>query len=172
MRKMLSGITTWEEAWMAIQKGMDALGFVLEPKSRRYVNPERAREIILRLPPFISTIGVFENTPRYVIQELVTFCRLDRLLFLGQESPKECKDYFQPIIKYLSSLNDCNEYEGINTFLIDVKEKTELTIAENRSLYFIVPGTYSTVPDSDVFYGIYYLLNPDGSISEAPLQPL
>ncbi|NLL19604.1 MAG: hypothetical protein GX262_11375 [Clostridia bacterium] len=168
MRKMLSGITTWEEAWMAIQKGMDALGFVLEPKSRRYVNPERAREIIFRLPPFISTVGVFQNTPRYVIQELVTFCRLDRLLFLGQESPKECKDYFQPVIKYLPSLDDYKDYEGINNFLIDVKGKTKLTIPENSSLYLIVPGTSSTLKVSDV-YGLYYLLNPDGTISESPL---
>lgn len=168
MRKIMSGITTWAEAQAAIQKGMDALGFVLEPKSRRYVNPEQAREIILRLPPFVTTVGVFCNTPRYVIQELVTFCRLDRLLLLGQESPKECKDFFQPVIKYLPNLTHYKEYEDINTFLIDSREKANITITDDRSIYLIVPGTSVNVQAAGI-YGLYFLLNPDGTISEAPL---
>lgn len=168
MRKILIGIKTWEEAWRAIQNGMDALGFVLEPKSKGYVNPEQAREIIFRLPPLVSIVGVFQNTPRYAVQELVTFCRLDRLLFLGEESPQECKGYSQPIIKYVPSLTQCSDYEGINTFLINNLEKADFINTQDQSLYFIVPGNPANLQEGHA-YGLYYFLNPDGIICEPPI---
>ncbi|MFA5537311.1 MAG: hypothetical protein WDA53_09095, partial [Bacillota bacterium] len=65
-------------------------------------------------------VGVFANTARYAIQELTTFCRLDWLLFLGSETAKECEDYFQPIIKYLSDRNLHKLYKEVNNFLFDL----------------------------------------------------
>lgn len=131
MRTIVSGIRNIEEALYFINAGVNGLGFVLEPKSKHYVNPEQAREIILKLPPLITTIGVFEDTPRYVIQELTTFCRLDWLLFFGSELPKDCEDYHQPIIKYLPQFELHKDYNKINSFLVK-QDKGNCFIYHNK----------------------------------------
>lgn len=137
MRILVSCITSWNEASYAIDKGAHALGFVLEPKSHSYINPEQAREIIQRLPPFVGTVGVFKDTPRYAIQELTTFCRLDWLLFMGEESPKDCEGYFQPVIKSLSKLSNYREYQSVSAFLVT---KEEVINAKHDGPYVICPG--------------------------------
>ncbi len=59
-RVKICGITRLVDAIAAIEFGADALGFVLERSSPRYIgdNPE-AMEIPFQLPPFIQTIAVF-----------------------------------------------------------------------------------------------------------------
>lgn len=156
MKIMISGITSWDEAWNAIVGGAHGLGFVLEPNSVRYINPELAREIILQLPPLISTIGVFKNTPRYIIQELTTFCRLDWLLLLGQETPKECEDYRQPIIKSLPNAASYGDYESVMAFLT----------AKNK---IVTKKNYFKHKKDNVF-GLYLALDDDGNVDGIPIS--
>lgn len=154
LRKIVSGIKNLEEAWHFINAGVDGLGFVLEPKGKRYINPEHAREIILKLPPLIATIGVFINTPRYIIQELTTFCRLDWLLFKGKETPQECEDYYQPIIRYLPQIELYKDYKEINSFLIK-QEKAETHGAndwETTHLIYHRIGSSKKEPTAFAFY--------------------
>lgn len=171
MRKLMSGITTWAEARYAMEQGMDALGFVLEPKSHRYVDPEKAREIILKLPPLICTVGVFQDTPRYAIQELTTFCRLDWLLFLGNEDPQDCRGYSQPIIKFLPGFHHHVNYTGVNAFLLNDRQALESVDNTVETCYFLVPGAsfHEKIPGA---FGLYFLLNADGTICKTPLARL
>lgn len=90
VRVKICGIRTWEEAKMAVDAGVHALGFVFAPSPRR-INPETAREIILRLPPFVTPVGVFVNQPRYEVQEIASFCSLQALQFHGDEDPAYCR---------------------------------------------------------------------------------
>jgi phosphoribosylanthranilate isomerase len=46
---------------MALDLGADALGFNFHPPSPRYVDYVVARDIIRRLPPLATTVGVFVN---------------------------------------------------------------------------------------------------------------
>jgi phosphoribosylanthranilate isomerase len=55
----ICGITSLEDAQLAVDAGADALGFVFYPPSPRYVTPEQAEQIIQTLPPFVTTVGLF-----------------------------------------------------------------------------------------------------------------
>lgn len=100
-RVKICGIRSDEDAKMAIDAGAHAIAFNFVRGSKRYINPEAAREIIWRLPPFIAVVGVFADEPRYSIEEIATLCRLHVLQFHGNESASYCKKWSYPIIKAL-----------------------------------------------------------------------
>lgn len=68
------GITSLEDARVAIASGAEYLGFNFYRKSPRYLTPENARAIIEQLPPEIVAVGIFVNEakPEDLIQILKT----------------------------------------------------------------------------------------------------
>ena len=63
MKVKVCGITSYEDAVMALDEAVDALGFNFFPSSPRYISPADARSIIRRLPPFTAAVGLFVNVP-------------------------------------------------------------------------------------------------------------
>src|ERR1035441_6575266 len=62
-RVKICGITRWEDAQLAVELGASALGFNFYPPSPRYIEPAAARAIILKLPPLVTTVGIFADEP-------------------------------------------------------------------------------------------------------------
>jgi phosphoribosylanthranilate isomerase len=60
-RVKICGMTRLEDARLAVELGAAALGFNFYPPSPRYVAPAVARDMIRRLPPFVTAVGVFAN---------------------------------------------------------------------------------------------------------------
>ncbi|ANT65236.1 MULTISPECIES: phosphoribosylanthranilate isomerase [Prosthecochloris] len=68
-RIKICGITTLRDALVCIEAGVHALGFNFSSESPRAVSPDKAHEIIRKLPPFVTAIGVFvEQSPDEVCQ--------------------------------------------------------------------------------------------------------
>jgi len=72
----ICGITTEEDALLAVAMGADALGFVFASGSPRQVSPDTVRDILHRLPTDTMTIGVFrDERPELVARRLDVLLR-------------------------------------------------------------------------------------------------
>jgi phosphoribosylanthranilate isomerase len=116
----ICGITNYEDAQAAIDLGADLLGFNFYPKSPRYIAPDKAREIINKLPGFIDITGVFVNSPLEQIREAVGTCQLNWVQLHGEESPEFCESFRSLEVKTMKAVrvkdqSDIQKAEGYFT---------------------------------------------------------
>ncbi len=120
----ICGITNLDDALAAIDFGADALGFVFFEKSPRYITYEDAALIIKKLPPFITTIGVFVNKNPEEIESIIDYTRIDVVQLHGDETPEMCtvsKRIIKAIrVKSLDSLEPLIHFKDkVSAFLLD-----------------------------------------------------
>lgn len=99
VRVKICGITRLEDALAAAELGADALGFNLWPGSPRFLPPEAAREIVSRLPPLVTPVGVFVNQPRAEVMRLAAAAGVALLQLHGDETPDDCQGLGLPVVK-------------------------------------------------------------------------
>ncbi len=73
VRVKVCGITSLADALLAVDNGADALGFVFFRKSPRNVTPEAVVEIVKGLPPFVSKVGVFVDSPLEMVVQILLY---------------------------------------------------------------------------------------------------
>lgn len=82
----ICGITSEEDALLAVAMGADAIGFIFAP-SPRQIAPSKVREIVRRLPPEVLTIGVFRDEHPSRVLEIMKLARIQGAQLHGHESP-------------------------------------------------------------------------------------
>jgi len=88
----MCGTTRLEDGLAAVRCGVDALGFILYPRSLRYISPDDATVICAQLPPFVDRIGVLVNE---TIDRAVRFVEMAGFSYLqlhGNESASYCAE--------------------------------------------------------------------------------
>ncbi len=127
MKVKVCGITSHEDAAMALEQGVDALGFNFYPSSPRYIDPERARGIIRRLPPFTSTVGIFVNVPMpEQVIEIARIACVQVLQLHGGETPEYCNKLSDwVLIKAVhvgeDAVPDLSDEYPVQAFLLDTR---------------------------------------------------
>jgi len=133
MKVKICGITNLKDALLVSSAGADALGFIFSKKSPRYISKRKAGEIIQRLDPFLTKVGVFLDQGKQEVLDIASSLGLDILQFHGREAPAYCH-FFKPRFKVIKVFfPEDSPYEGkisrykIDAFMFDIKyeEKTK-----------------------------------------------
>jgi phosphoribosylanthranilate isomerase len=95
----ICGITRIEDALAAARCGAHAIGLVFFRPSPRYVAPDRARDIIRALPPFVTPVGLFVDAPAQEVRAVLAQAPVSLLQFHGAESPAFCRQFRLPYMK-------------------------------------------------------------------------
>ena len=119
----ICGMTNLNDVKVAVDSGVDAVGFIFYKKSPRSVTMQAVREIVLELPPFVDSVGVFVNETAEQINKIADHCKLDRVQLHGDESPAFCKKIRRRVIKAIrvkdiQSLKKLSDYP-VSSFLLD-----------------------------------------------------
>ena len=108
MKTKICGITSYEDAMIAIEAGADALGFVFYPKSPRALSITQAKDIISKLPPFVEKVALFVNVEADEVNKttLAVGATLAQLHF--EVSDSFCHALKVPYIKVLRAASQEN----------------------------------------------------------------
>ena len=96
------GITRLADARLAVELGVDALGFVFAAQSPRYIEPAQAAAIRAALPPLVSIVALFQNQDTARVRAVIELLRPDLLQFHGSENAAYCEQFGLPYIKAVS----------------------------------------------------------------------
>ena len=127
VRIKICGVTRLEDALLAARLGADALGFNFWPGSRRHVTPAAARQIISRLPPFVTPVGVFVNQSKGELRAIAAETGIQVFQLHGDEPPELCSRLPLPVVKSIpvdqvATLSKLLSYE-VQAFLLDTPSR-------------------------------------------------
>lgn len=124
----ICGITSYDDAVLAIDAGATAVGFNFFKQSKRYIAPEAAKEIAEKIRGKIGTVGVFVNEEASVVKSVGALVKLTYCQFHGDED-SEYVNRFPNAIKAFrvnDSLKDVyfDDYRAA-AFLLDAYDEKE-----------------------------------------------
>jgi phosphoribosylanthranilate isomerase len=107
------GVTRAEDALAAAALGVDAVGFVLTRRSRRFAGIERAREMRRALPPFVTAVALFMDDDISFVSEAVAAVAPDLLQFHGSEAAPDCVRYGRPYMKAVAMRDGLGDWRRL-----------------------------------------------------------
>ena len=95
----ICGMTTIDDAQVAVEAGADMIGLIFYPPSPRYVSPRQAQRIVQALPDSCRAVGVFVNEDCETITQIVGESGVRIVQLHGTESPALCQRLPWPVFK-------------------------------------------------------------------------
>ncbi|DAB40145.1 MAG TPA: N-(5'-phosphoribosyl)anthranilate isomerase [Sulfurovum sp. UBA12169] len=120
-RVKICGITNLQDALDAVECGADALGFVFYDQSPRYIDPEQAKQIIDKLPPFIERVGLFVDEKAETINRICKYTgiSLAQIHFDADEELTDAIDFKTLPVVRAKSIEELDKFKN-RYRLIDV----------------------------------------------------
>jgi phosphoribosylanthranilate isomerase len=121
----ICGITREQDALAAARCGANAIGMVFYAQSPRHVTPARAAQLMLALPPFVMSVGLFVDAAAEEVKKTIATARVDLLQFHGNEPPGYCRQFDVPYLKAvrvragLDLLQYARDYHDAKALLLD-----------------------------------------------------
>ena len=124
-RIKICGLTREQDVDAAVNAGVDAIGLVFYPPSPRLLSIQRAAKLAARIPPFVSTVGLFVNESEGAVKNVLDSVALDVLQFHGEEDEQYCRSFGRPYVKAarvrrgLDLLEFARSYSSASGLLLD-----------------------------------------------------
>jgi phosphoribosylanthranilate isomerase len=98
-RIKICGITRAMDLDAALRAGVDAVGFVFYPPSPRALSLQAAADLVRRVPPFVTRVGLFVNAEPASVRQTLAAAPIDLLQFHGEEDARYCEQFGLPYLK-------------------------------------------------------------------------
>lgn len=99
VRVKFCGLTRSEDMEQAVASGVDAIGLVLTPRSKRCLPLHQARELRRTIPPYVTAVALFMDDEPSWVAEAISIVQPDLLQFHGSESAADCLRYGRRYVK-------------------------------------------------------------------------
>jgi len=123
IRVKFCGFTRPEDARIAADLGVDAIGMVFVPASPRAVDLAHAEAICAVLPPMVSVVALFMNASADEVERVCAALPINVLQFHGDETPEQCAAFDRPWWKALPAASpDSAQYQawaGASALVLD-----------------------------------------------------
>jgi len=86
------GVTNADDAQACVELGADMIGFNFYPRSPRYIEPNRTRQLVQVLPENITAVGVFVDGNAAEIRDIANSAGLRCVQLHGNFSPEIARD--------------------------------------------------------------------------------
>ncbi len=116
MRVKICGITSVDDALVAVKAGADAIGLVFYEPSPRCVNIEQAEAIARAVGPLVTVVALFVNASSDVIENILKRVPIHVIQFHGDEPAEFCEQFSRPYMKALRMREDLDVHAAIAHF--------------------------------------------------------
>ena len=124
-RVKICGLTSVEDALVAVNYGVDAIGLVFYEPSPRYVEIDQACSIAKSMPAFVTKTALFVNPDKNYVEQVLAEVDIDLLQFHGDEDAEFCQQFSKPYIKAVRMQETidleflANEFKASSGLLLD-----------------------------------------------------
>lgn len=101
-RIKICGLTRVSDVQMCVEAGVDFVGIVLVPGSKRCVSLDQAQQLMSAARPFTQCVLLFMDHPSRDVAQAVERLRPDLLQFHGNESAEYCDQFAIPYLKAIA----------------------------------------------------------------------
>jgi phosphoribosylanthranilate isomerase len=88
----ICGITKVEDAKACTELGADMIGLNFYPQSSRYIQPQRARQIVEGIPHNIHAVGVFVDPAASEVRAIAKITGIECVQLHGDVPPDACRE--------------------------------------------------------------------------------
>ena len=142
----ICGITSEVDLRAAQELGADFVGFVLEEKSKRYINLRRLKSLSMITREPLKSVALLVDPSDDFLERLLMSSKVDYIQLHGEESPERVEEIAKitnvPLIKAIgvekeSDLLSIRKYEGfVDYILLDSKVKENRQLKGGRGISF------------------------------------